>query len=76
VNILIEETATILNTWRPIEHRTCHILKHCTPCSASRCTGKARPKMRRRKTEEAKRKEERNKYGNEENEISSPRQQQ
>jgi hypothetical protein len=32
--------------------------------------------MRRRESEEAKRKEERNKYGNEENEISSPRQQQ
>jgi len=48
---------------------------HCTSCSASLYNGKARPKIRR-ETEEAKRKKERNKYGNEENEISSPQQQQ
>jgi len=48
---------------------------HCTPCSASRCTGEARPNIRR-ETEEGKRKDERNKYGNEENEIWSPQQQQ
>jgi hypothetical protein len=47
-----------------------------THCSASLCTGKARPTTRRRETEEAKRKEKRNKYGNEENEISSPQQEQ
>jgi hypothetical protein len=49
---------------------------HYTHCSGSLCTGKARPATRRRETEEAKRKEERNKYGNKENEISSPQQEQ
>jgi len=58
LNVLIEETTMILNTWRPIEHRTYHILMHYIHCSASLCTGKARPTTRRRETEEAKRKEE------------------
>jgi hypothetical protein len=49
---------------------------HYTLCSALRCTGKARTKIRRRETEDAERKQESHKYGNEENEISSPQQQQ